>query len=287
MVGLALLLGAAFYLGRRYGRKRTSKIPQSLASSSEKHGTDGKSDMQYAKNSYMSDGTLDRSSLLTPPSSSFTQTSFGPLLPEAHTPHSPAFSFASALPANAISPGTPASSARYANSMVSYNNAALSANIRGSVASSDHEQRSAAMNSGDPSQTITPYVLPQQPYSASLQSGASSVTRDVKSWHPIDEEQLVPPPSLRDIDPLSPSSQAATVEPFVLGPVPSTARPGVQRVDSKDSKPPPYSSYLGVPDSRMNSIRSPASATLVEYTSTANASQSSRLLPQPPNHSES
>lgn len=274
IIGLLSLLGLAFFVGRRYGQKGR-QINMSI---SEKYGSEEGKDAQYVTQQLMSSPGSQQSSLPTPSTSGFASTSFRPLLPEAHTPQSPAFS---SMPVTPVSPmkfvpstPVPSSNGYGGHGIISYNNAALGANLgteRG------YDQNSVSSDGGGP-HTISPYILPQQPPTSSSSRSRMTGPRDIKSWRPPQEQQLAGSPSLRDIDPLSPSSGAATVEPFVLGPAPRTR---FTRGDSKNSGPvsrstmetpaPPYSSQHGTYESRMNSLRSPVSATLVEYSPTTNA----------------
>ena len=82
LIGLALLLGTAFYYGQRYGRKNAPTIDdlQSPAPVSEKFNIDIRRDVQYARRSPISCGVPTQSLLPTPPSSSSTDASFQPLL---------------------------------------------------------------------------------------------------------------------------------------------------------------------------------------------------------------
>lgn len=274
IIGLLGLLGLAFFVGRRYGQKGR----QINLSTSDKYGSEDGKDAQYVTRRLMSSPSSQQSSLPSPPTPAFTITSFNrPLLPEAHTPQSPAFSSMPVTPVSPVKfvPSTPVPSSNgHGGHSIIYNKAALGANLG---TEGGYDRNSVSLD-GDGPHTISPYILPQQPPTSSSSRSRMTGPRDIKSWRPRQEQQLAGSPSLRDIDPLSPSSGAATVEPFVLGPAPPTR---FTRGDSKNSGPvsrstmetpaPPYSSQHGTYESGMNSLRSPVSATLVEYSPTTNA----------------
>ncbi|EJD04479.1 acid protease [Fomitiporia mediterranea MF3/22] len=256
VVGVAILVGGAYMLGRRR-RAKTSKKDGDASPSKigEKtgfvanHNKDEGSDeggAQYATHALPHYGPQKYS-----PSTPSTAYTARPLLPEAHDYRNTAFDVPNSphSGSNFLAMSSGGSSSGHGHTLepstasrISYNPNALGANVTANRASSSYGTGAASMDPSGRTHMIEPFTLPAGASPPSTRDHKSipqrtSVSPSTANQIHMPQPQPAPVPgSPQDLDPFSPSTasggEGAVNAPFILPPPPSSPR---SRVTNKQS----------------------------------------------------